>query len=151
MRKEFYIIAVPLVVLLVGCGPRQSRGFRLPEGDTEKGKEAFVVLQCQACHAIKDVQLPKATAPSEINVVLGGPVTKVKTYGELVTAVINPSHGIAPGFDEGTLKPGEGSPMPDYTSKMTFLPLPLDLLCPFLGKETGPQASPGIPKGSLPS
>ena len=32
--------------------------------------------------------------------VLGGNVTRVKTYGELVTSIINPSHKLAPGYKE---------------------------------------------------
>ena len=32
------------------------------------------------------------------NVTLGGETVRVKSYGELVTAIINPSHRIAPGY-----------------------------------------------------
>jgi len=31
-------------------------------------------------------------------VTLGGQVTRVRTYGELVTSIINPSHRLAPGY-----------------------------------------------------
>lgn len=45
-------------------------------------------------------------------------MAKIKTYEELVAAVINPSHTRAEGFepppDEGSL-----SPMPDYAHLMT--------------------------------
>jgi hypothetical protein len=33
-----------------------------------------------------------------VDVELGGTVTRVKTYGELVTSIINPSHKLAPGY-----------------------------------------------------
>ncbi len=53
------------------------------------------------------------TADDDALVVLGGKVIRVKTYGELVTSIINPSHRISPQFaarSDPSL--GEESPMP---------------------------------------
>ncbi len=107
--------------LLTGCdsGPKSGRGFRLPDGDPAKGKEAFIALQCNTCHTVAGVELPPAVSPSKIQVVIGGEVAKIKTYGELVTAVINPSHDLAAGFDPAKYGTGKTSPMPDYTQAMT--------------------------------
>ena len=51
---------------------------------------------------------------------LGGKVTRVKTYGELVTAIINPSHKLAQGYSaEQVTSDGEESRMPVYNGYMT--------------------------------
>jgi len=113
------VTTLALAVSVAACKPKPGRGFRLPEGDAEKGKAAFVALQCHVCHTVDGVELPKPINPGSNIVVIGGTVAKLKTYGELVTAVINPSHDLAPGFDKSKLKAGETSPMPDYAETMT--------------------------------
>jgi hypothetical protein len=53
---------------------------------------------------------------------LGGEVLKVKTYGDLVTSIINPSHVISEEYlDKLPEIPGTlpESPMPDFTREMT--------------------------------
>ena len=39
--------AMVFALALVGCdtGPKSSQGFRLPDGDPEKGKTAFIALK----------------------------------------------------------------------------------------------------------
>ena len=76
-----------------------ERGFRLPDGDPQSGREVFLYLQCNQCHTIKSEELPIVPG-TEPYVELGGVVTHVKTYGELVTAIVNPSHKLADGFSE---------------------------------------------------
>ena len=95
MRSLFVLIGAGL--LLSACGyndPKSERGFRLPDGDAAAGKQAFVDLNCSACHSVEGVtpsQSPSGTAVFA----LGGETTRVRTYGELVTSIINPSHRIA--------------------------------------------------------
>lgn len=103
-----------------GCNPerQQARGFRLPDGDVEEGKAAFVALNCQTCHSVVGVELPPAPSPGQHNVILGGPVVKVKSYGELVTAIIHPAHDISERFDAAKLD-GALSPMPQFNHVMT--------------------------------
>ena len=60
---------------------------------------------------------PAEDAP--INVELGGKVTRVKTYGHLVTSVIYPSHVMDPKWRSKYASVGGESPMPDLTSVMT--------------------------------
>lgn len=76
-------------ILLFGCN-QQSRGFALPKGDLEAGKLAFYQFNCSSCHTIADIEW--TGNEQDIKVPLGGKVTQIKTYGELVTSVINPSH-----------------------------------------------------------
>ena len=47
---------------LSGCDQEarmSSKGFRLPDGDPEVGREAFLRLQCHQCHSIEGMELPK--------------------------------------------------------------------------------------------
>lgn len=85
--------------ILQGCfnDPESARGFRLPAGDAERGKLAFEDLQCVACHSVRGMDEP-AESMADTRVALGGDVTRVKTYGELVTSIINPSHKVASGY-----------------------------------------------------
>jgi mono/diheme cytochrome c family protein len=85
--------------LLTACmpGPESGRGFRLPDGDVDRGLAAFTELQCHACHSVEGLDL-QYLGTGAADVKLGGTVTRVKTYGELVTSIINPSHKLAPGY-----------------------------------------------------
>jgi len=92
---------LPLIALvcalLAGCGPRSGVGFRLPDGSPERGRAAFLALRCTACHRVVGLDAPNQ-GTGIANVTLGGETLRVKSYGELVTAIINPSHRIAPGY-----------------------------------------------------
>jgi sulfur-oxidizing protein SoxX len=94
-------------VLLAGCGQKSGFGFRLPDGDATRGREAFVALRCSACHHVTGLELPHQGAGAA-DVALGGQTIRVKTYGELVTAIINPSHRIAPGYPESRVTTTDG-------------------------------------------
>jgi len=63
-------------------------------GDAEKGQALFVEYGCNGCHVVPGVDLPEGGGP--VRIVLGGRVSKVKSYPELVTSVINPSHKFIP-------------------------------------------------------
>ena len=95
-----------------------ERGFRLPEGNAAAGRETFLYMHCNQCHTIKDEQLP-TVAGFEPFVELGGSLTRVKTYGELVTAIINPSHKLADGYPEDLVSENGKSKMYVYNGFMT--------------------------------
>jgi hypothetical protein len=85
-------------VVLTACGPESGIGFRLPDGDATRGRDAFTALRCNSCH---DVQGSDIAFREEVTrVALGGRTTRVRTYGELVTSIINPSHRLAPRYAE---------------------------------------------------
>ena len=110
-----------LTLSLAGCDD-QAQGFVLPPGDIERGKAAFVDLGCAACHAVEGMfqKLPVDQGGDEvIEVVLGGSVSRVKTYGDLVTSIINPSHRLSRGKNEDTINPDGTSKMPYYNDVMT--------------------------------
>ena len=100
------------LIALVGCN-QQGRGFALPEGDMEAGKMAFTRLGCNECHNVGDVEW--AGTDESLHVPLGGEVTTMKSYGELVTSIINPSHKMSERYAaENT----EVSPMTQYNEVM---------------------------------
>jgi hypothetical protein len=78
--------------VLSGCDD-EVQGFALPPGSVEQGEAAFVELQYNRCFSVKDsVQRMQEGGHPQIYIQLGGEKTRVKTYGELVTSIINPSH-----------------------------------------------------------
>jgi len=100
-RLHFAILAT--VFLLAGC-EQQSRGFALPPGDATQGKATFVELGCPACHSVRgEVERFTEGADPAIEVILGGQTTRVKTYGDLVTSIINPSHKLSRGRNVATV------------------------------------------------
>ena len=123
-----FLIAVSL---LAACAPspESPRGFRLPDGDAVAGEATFVRLQCHGCHQIEGVELPDflGTTPVPVKVALGGEVTRVKTYGELVTSIINPSHRLIPGYPKEQISQDGASLMTVYNDWMTVQQL-IDLV-----------------------
>ena len=113
------IIAV--AALLSACDTDKvmsERGFRLPDGDAQAGRETFLYMQCNQCHTIKGEELPIIPG-TEPYVELGGVVTQVKTYGELVTAIVNPSHKLADGYAKDQVSENGVSNMYIYNEYMT--------------------------------
>lgn len=117
MKTNPWLTGLLLLALTTGCntGPQSSRGFRLPDGDMARGKQAFLDLKCHTCHKVEGEDLP---APTAFHLTLGGTTTRVKTYGELVTSIINPSHVIAPQY-QAQLTAANLSPMPEFNHLMT--------------------------------
>ncbi len=105
--------------LLSAC-EQQSRGFVLPPGDVAQGKTTFVALQCNGCHRIPGAvdKLIEGGDPT-IDVTIGGPTTRVNTYGDLVTSIINPSHRISGGFTPASSNADNTSRMRVYNDVMT--------------------------------
>ena len=109
MRKT--IAALPCLVAIAACSPESSFGFRLPDGDPAAGQKAFVDLRCNACHEVTGV--PVEYLEGIAHVTLGGETTHLRTYGELVTSIINPSHKIAPRDRDSGASP-EGQSLMSY-------------------------------------
>jgi mono/diheme cytochrome c family protein len=114
---------------LLGCGPtpRSALGFRLPDGDVEAGRAAFVELQCHGCHRINGVDLPQFLGTAPVAVVLGGASRRVRTYGDLVTSIINPTHRLIAGFPAEQVSRDGESLMPVLNDVMTVQQL-IDLV-----------------------
>ena len=128
MKKVMYmtsraaiLFALAAMASLSACqADRMSeKGFSLPEGNAFAGKEAFVYMHCHECHTVAGEELPAVAGAEPPFVELGGTVTRVKTYGELVTAIINPSHRLARGYPVEEVSNEGQSKMPVYNGYMT--------------------------------
>ena len=121
--KQMTVLAMLTTGLLAmaGCGADRmsEKGLSLPEGEADRDRDAFLYLHCHECHSIARVDLPRAELADPPFVGLGGTVTKVKTNGELVTAIINPSHKLAKGYPIEEVPIGGESMMPVYNGFMT--------------------------------
>lgn len=123
-----------LFSIFSACTPeRQSgKGLYLPPGNIENGRVAFIDLGCNECHTIKGVELPPPGLETPlININLGGEVYRVKTYGELVTSIVNPNHVVSPQYirklDETAKKEKVDTLMPSFNNRMTVTQL-IDLV-----------------------
>lgn len=128
--KTLSALTLLLAALAVmgGCDrDRMSeKGFALPAGNAMAGRETFLYMQCNQCHTIAGETL--AQIPGyEPYVQLGGSVTRVKTYGELVTSIINPSHKLAAGYAKDLVSEDGESNMYVYNGYMTVQEL-IDLV-----------------------
>lgn len=115
-------ILVVCSILALGCevGPRSGRGLRLPDGDIERGEVAFLGLGCVKCHVVADTPGPPS---DEIQLPLGGEATRVETYGELVTSIVNPTHEISRRYrKQDSTEDGE-TRMENFNDRMTVAQL----------------------------
>jgi mono/diheme cytochrome c family protein len=131
MQKFRYLVVILVSVFFIkisSCkdqGARMAVGFRLPEGNSERGQAAFLQMKCHQCHPVAGILLPNSDAPMPISMELGGVVRKVKTYGELVTSIIQPQHVVSSEYMEklavhnGT----SSSPMPSFNDTMSVTQL----------------------------
>jgi len=131
MRAK-YAMAVLLAGLLAlgACdkeGRMDSRGFRLPDGNAKAGLDTFLYMQCNQCHTIEGMQLPVIPGTEPPYVELGGKVTRIKTYGELITAIIYPSRALADGYAKEDVSVDGESNMYVYNRHMTVQEL-IDLV-----------------------
>jgi hypothetical protein len=95
------IVLAALAAVVQGCTAQSAIGFRLPAGDAARGREAFAALQCNTCHRIEGGDALDDVAGTRVT--LGGHTIRVETYGDLVTAIINPSHELARGYPLETI------------------------------------------------
>lgn len=103
----------------------EARGFALPQGDIKAGKATYERLECNACHSISGIKWNGGV--DSLNIYLGGEVSARKSYGELVTSVINPSHKIAESYKQITTDSVGHSKMKNYNEVMTVQEL-IDLV-----------------------
>jgi L-cysteine S-thiosulfotransferase len=121
---------VLLMLLTAACtGPKSAAGLRLPDGDVQRGQAAFLELKCNTCHTVAGTEIPLPSKDyAYVRVVaLGGEVRQVKTYGALVTSIINPSHSLAPGYPKELITKGNESAMANFNDTMTVRQL-IDLV-----------------------
>ncbi len=114
LKTSMLVVAL---VAIAGCTP-EGKGFKLPDGEIESGKAAFVDLACTDCHSVAGVERA-ADSGTGLNIALGGPTNSVKTYGQLVTSIINPSHVINRPYPRQPVEEDGESTMRAYNHLMT--------------------------------
>lgn len=92
--------AVVVLLALTACSGdnKPVKGFVLPKGDVAQGEQVFVDFNCHACHTISGIEFPEVKHELPFILDIGGKVYRVKNYGELLTAVVNPDHIISPKY-----------------------------------------------------
>lgn len=93
------VVAIACAASLVACRtyPDYANDFRFPieRGDIQRGQEAFVAMGCHLCHTVDGVELVDNARLRPVTVNLGGELIFAKTYGDIVTSILNPSHVIS--------------------------------------------------------
>jgi sulfur-oxidizing protein SoxX len=102
MNKIIWLPTIAIVTLIAACsyGPDSPKGFSLPQGNEAMGEKVFIKYECLSCHSLTDYETDAVIMESisrefDEPIKLGGTTSTVKTYGQLVTSVINPSHKLA--------------------------------------------------------
>ena len=97
--KSLLCLSVLGLSLLSACRTYQdySTEFRFPieSGNVAEGQAAFVKLGCPQCHVVEGVTLQGYNGQRFITMPLGGELIFAKTYGDLVTSIVNPNHIIS--------------------------------------------------------
>ena len=89
------LVAVLSAAAVQGCSPGAALGIYLPIGTAERGSEAFIELECHACHRVEGRDLPAYSGASTPVIALGGHTPRIESYADIVTSIINPSHRLA--------------------------------------------------------
>lgn len=124
------VLSLLIFLGVAGCewGPQSSRGFSLPEGNASRGESLIAEYGCLNCHIVSgNQQDADAVYLLSKPVVLGGDVARSKTYADLVTSIINPSHKIASRYAISTVAPDGMSKMQVMNDVMTVTDL-IDLV-----------------------
>ncbi|WP_163931220.1 cytochrome C [Paraferrimonas sp. SM1919] len=128
MKHLINSLLLLISAVLVGCdsGPNASpRGFSLPQGDVEQGRLVLHKYQCLSCHVIKgEVPQDDVVKNTDYVVQIGGKTARQKTYADLLTSVINPSHKVTAGYGKyDKQQRGMVSDMRIYNDLMTVTEL----------------------------
>jgi L-cysteine S-thiosulfotransferase len=126
-RWSLALFLASCACLACGAGRKGSSGFRLPDGDPERGRMVFVANRCHDCHTVAGENFPAPVAEPAVPVQLGGEVPVAITDGDLMTSVVYPSHRRAARAEPAALVSGKLSRMGDFSEAMTVRDL-IDLV-----------------------
>jgi mono/diheme cytochrome c family protein len=125
MNKSTLLLPLVLILVLQACnfGPESPKGFSLPQGNSVEGEKVFMKYQCLACHNLEGIAYETVNKEFEPPVLLGGTSTRVRTYAELVTSIINPSHKLAHNYQLALIQEDGESKMLVFNDVMTVTEL----------------------------
>jgi hypothetical protein len=119
------LLPIVLILGLQACtpDPKSAKGFNMPKGDAVEGEKVFMKYQCLACHNLDGFAYEMVNKEFEPPVLLGGTSIRVKTYADLVTSVINPSHRLAHNYRLDLIQQDGVSKMLVFNDVMTVTEL----------------------------
>lgn len=123
MQKLLLLIFLILGLQTCTPSPESPVGFSLPQGDAIEGEKVFMKYQCLACHNLQGFDYEMVNKEFEPPVKLGITSTRVRTYAELVTSVINPSHKLANNYRLDLIQEDGVSKMLTFNDVMTVTEL----------------------------
>lgn len=131
-RHGKLLLALVVLLAMTACSGdnKPVKGFVLPKGDVAQGEQVFVEFNCHACHTIPGIEFPEVEHELPFILDIGGKVYRVKNYGELLTAVVNPDHIISMKYRammEKAEREATMTPMPYRGEDMTVAEL-IDLV-----------------------
>jgi len=137
--------AVLCAAALQGCSAGAALGIYLPVGTAERGREAFIDLECHACHSVEGKDLPAYSNVAAPAVALGGHTPRIESYADIVTSIINPSHRLARSYRTRASSTEGDSPMASrYLNEVMTVQQMVDLVA-FLHAEYENVPAPPIP------
>ncbi|MGI9284173.1 MAG: c-type cytochrome, partial [Pseudomonadales bacterium] len=89
------------------------------DGDVARGQQAFSKFKCNDCHSVAGLDELREGVEPVMTVPLGGETTRINTYGELVTSIINPSHKISKNHPSTQVEENGQSIMRNYNDVLT--------------------------------
>ncbi|MFT7007447.1 MAG: mono/diheme cytochrome c family protein [Colwellia sp.] len=129
MKYTLITLLIIMLSTLASCGKGvdSPQGFSLPMGNVTTGKAVFLKYQCLACHRLNNIEDSSIEKNKSLSILIGGNKTKIVTYAELVTSIINPSHKFSnPYLTEAKTADGK-SKMKIFNDEMTVTEL-IDLV-----------------------
>ena len=113
LGKVLIVLAVTLPVL-AGCISSSTFAFPVEQGDVAAGRQAFIEHRCQRCHTVAGETLPLPPGMSFPMLQLGAPPTKIRSYADLTTSIVNPNHALSERYRQQLQQTGvpPDSPMP---------------------------------------
>jgi len=122
MRSVPSLVALSMMLSLSACDPFE-KSYVLPEGNAAEGKVQFVSLGCVNCHSVVGAELPDPDEAGPVQVRLGSRTGRQMTYGQLVTAIVNPSHRLPIGHRRTGVSANGESRMAPYNDILTVTQL----------------------------
>ena len=111
------VLAIPLTLLVAAASEASDTvTLKLPRGDSDAGRAAFLALSCTSCHSVSGEQgFPKPVSANR-GPTLGG-YHGQQTPAQLAVSIFAPSHEITANVREP--RDGDLSPMGDFSEAMT--------------------------------
>jgi hypothetical protein len=119
MKGLWLVFLCVLGVSGAACNGPDARPWtkKLPAGDAESGREAFIRLQCHSCHEVVGGNLP---APSIVPAVgLGGRKLLPPSPDRIAQDILLPSSHFAAGYPVDQITADDRSRMPDYSKVLS--------------------------------